>query len=366
MKTLDNTTSKGSTALSEAVQAVSKFTSWSQVISTMVKDCASYGGNGTKFLKDKCGIVLNNSDTGAIIGSDAGGSSTKTATNIVSESGSWKYPSKTSFKIQGLTVNVPEKSKLSSAEQFIVGGLYTWWIKSSLKLIKNSYGLTFKEKGTSVKKINVHFYNYRDGRAAYVTYGSGQKSQTLNMRINMYYLSDINQNNSNGTASALLTYFDRTVAHEMVHAVMAANVDYFSSLPTSFKEGIAELVHGIDDKRRSNIQTVANNSATLKSAMSGSSAESYAAGYVALRYLAKQAAAKRNPSANISTSSKNLWGDSTRVESLTAENNFVAADSLSSILPEKSSTADFNFYQQSDLNSEIIAASSSNLEKKNV
>lgn len=365
MKTLDNTTSKGSLALSEAVQAVSKFTSWSQVISTMVKDCASYGGKGTNFLKNMCGIILNNSDTGAIIGSDAGGSSTKTATSIVPESGSWKYPSKTSFKIQGLTVDVPEKSKLSSAEQFIVGGLYTWWIKSSLKLIKNSYGMTFKEKGTSVKKITVHFYNYRDGKAAYVTYGSGQKSQTLNMRINMYYLSDINKNDSNGTASALLTYFDRTIAHEMVHAVMAANVDYFSSLPTSFKEGIAELVHGIDDKRRSNIQTVANNSATLRTAMSGSSADSYAAGYVALRYLAKQAAANRNPSATVSNSSKNLWGNSTQVESLTAEKNFVAADSLSSILPEKSSAGYFDFYQQSNLNPEIIAASSSNLKMKN-
>lgn len=354
MKTLDNTTSSGTSALTEAVAAVSKFTSWTQLITTMVKDCASYSGDGTAFLKNMCGIILNNSDTGAITGKDAGGSDTKTAASIVHESGSWEYPTSTSFKKQGLTVNVPEKSSLSSVEQFIVGGLYSWWIKSSLTLIKNSYGMTFKEKGTTVKKINVSFYNKKDNQVAYVSYGSGQKNYTLNMKINSYYLSDMSQSNSNGVASELLTYFDRTIAHEMVHAVMAANVDYFKKLPFSFKEGIAELVHGIDDKRQSDIETLANNFATLKSAVYGSSVKSYAAGYIALRYLAKQASIKRDPSVSANVNSM-------AVESLLDENNFIAQDSLSSILPEKSSAADLNFYQQSNSTPEIIAASSSNL-----
>ena len=358
IKTLDNTTSSGTSALTEAVKAISKFTSWSQLISTMVKDCASYNGNGTAFLKNMCGIILNNSDTGSITGSDAGGSTTKNAANIVPESGSWKYPKKTSFKIQGLTVTVPEKSSLSSVEQYIVGGLYTWWIKSSLTLIKNSYGMSFKEKGTTVKKINVSFYSRADNKVAYVSYGSGQKNNTLNMKINSYYLRDMNQNNSNGVASALLTYFDRTVAHEMVHAVMSANVDYFSKLPFSFKEGVAELVHGIDDKRQSDIESLANNFSTLKSALSGSSVKSYAAGYIALRYLAKQASVKRNPSV-----SANI--NSIAIECLNEKNNFITQDSLSSILPEKSLAADLNFYQQSNLNPEIIVANSSNLEMKN-
>lgn len=357
MKTLDNTTSSGTSALSEAVRAVSKFTSWTQLITTMVKDCASYSGNGTAFLKNMCGIILNNSDTGAITGKDAGGSKVKTAASIVPESGSWKYPKKTSFTIQGLTVNVPKKSSLSSVEKYVVGGLYSWWIKSSLTLIKNSYDMTFKEKGTTVKNINVSFYSKADNQVAYVTYDRGQKNYSLDMKINSYYLSDMNKNNSNGVASALLTYFDRTIAHEMVHAVMAANVDYFSKLPFSFKEGIAELVHGIDDKRKSEIETLANNSSSLKSAVSGNSTTSYAyaAGYIALRYLAKQASIKRDPSVSANV-------NSIAIESLIDENNFIAQDSLSAILPEKSLVADLNFYQQSNSNPEIITASSSNLE----
>ena len=39
-----------------------------------------------KFLENKCGIRLNNTDIGAITGSDAGGSVTKTAASIIPES----------------------------------------------------------------------------------------------------------------------------------------------------------------------------------------------------------------------------------------------------------------------------------------
>ena len=260
-----------------------------------------------------------------------------------------------------MTVTVPEKSSLSSAEKYIVGGLYTWWIKSSLNLIKNSYGMTFKESGTTVNNIKVSFYNRADNQVAYVSYGSGQKNHALNMKINSYYLSDINKNNSNGSASALLTYFDRTIAHEMAHAVMSANVDYFSKLPFSFKEGSAELVHGIDDKRKSDILALASDSTALRSAVFGSSGKSYAGGYIALRYFAKQASKKRNPSVSANVS-ENLWGDSTQVESLTAENNFISQDSLSTILPEKSPASDLNFSPLSNFNPEIIVANSSTLE----
>ncbi len=139
MDSLNNTSKSGITALNEAVKAVSNFSSWSQVVSTMIADCKSYNGNGTAFLNRMCGINLTNKDTGAITGSDAGGGSTKTAESIIPESGAWKYPSKTTFTIQGLTVTVPAKKTLSSSQQYIVGALYTWWIKNSLTLIKNSY-----------------------------------------------------------------------------------------------------------------------------------------------------------------------------------------------------------------------------------
>ncbi|MBR2518588.1 MAG: hypothetical protein IKE46_02195 [Selenomonadaceae bacterium] len=301
MSVLDSTSKQGTAALDEAVAAVSKFKSWSELVNTMAADCTAYGSDGDGFLKDCCGIILDNNDTGAITGLDAGGGVTKTAESIVPENGSWSYPTSTSFKIQGLTVNVPEQSTLSESAQWIVGALYTWWIGESLSLIKSSYGYSFNESGTTVKELTISFYDSTDGKMAASFYSSGQKSSELQLRINLNYFGNIDTTDPNGIgSSAALNYLDRTIAHELVHAVMSANVDWYANLPTFFKEGSAELVHGIDDKRYTTIKNLSTSPSTLKSAAtSGSGVNSYAAGYIALRYLAKQASEGRDPSTSI-------------------------------------------------------------------
>lgn len=300
MSSLDNTTKSGTAALDEAVASVSKFKSWSNLIDTMTNDCAAYVGNSNGFLQEMCGIILNNSDTGAITGSDAGNGTTKTAESVVPESGDWTYPESSSFNVNGLTVNINNFDNLGASEKWIVGALYTWWIKESLSLINSSFGMNFNEAGTTVKTLNVYFYNSADGKMAFSNYSTGQKSSELRLSINMNYYGNIDTTNPNGVgSSAALTTLDRTIAHELVHAVMSANVDYYNSLPVSFKEGSAELVHGIDDKRYNQIVTLSNDSSALKSAMSESGLNSYAAGYIVLRYLAKQAAAGRDPSVSL-------------------------------------------------------------------
>lgn len=349
MKVLNNTTKSGTSALDAAVKSISKFSSWSSVLNTMVQDCAKYGG--TTFLKKMCGINLSNSDTGAITGSDAGGGSTKTATSIVPESGSWKYPSKTSFTIQGLKVTVPKKSSLDSSQQYIVGALYTWWIKNSLSLIKKSYGLSFTDKNASVKEISIGFFNSSNGVVAYTDFDDDQKASYLKLRINMRYFSGIEKKrNSNGVGtSETICYLDRTIAHELAHAAMAANIDYFYKMPTIFKEGSAELVHGIDDKRKSNIQEIVSSSSNLRSAIYGSGANNYAAGYVALRYLAKQAAANRNPSSSKNISSdyyaENNFSETTAADEILQSDNFTTNNSS---LDEIVSAKDFSVAEFAD------------------
>ena len=297
MSTLDTTTKSGIAALDEAVASVSKFSSWSELINTMASDCAAYAGNGDGFLQDKCGIILGNTDTGAITGSDAGGSSTKAADSIVPESGAWTYPASSSFTVSGLTVNINNFDNLSQSEQWIVGALYTWWIKEGLSLINSSFGMSFNEADVTVNTLNVYFYNSADGKMAVSNYSAGRKSSELRLNINMHYYENIDMANPNGVGSSeALTTLDRTIAHELVHAVMSANVDWYSNLPVSFKEGSAELVHGIDDKRYDQIVALSNNSSALQSAMNQTGLTSYAAGYMVLRYLAKQAAEGRTPS----------------------------------------------------------------------
>ena len=323
---LDSTNFNGIAALDDAVKAVSNFSSWDQVKTTMVADCKSYNGDGAAFLSEMCDIILDNSDTGAISGSDAGGGSTKTAESIVPESGSWSYPTSTSFTVNGLTVTVPEKSSLSTSEQYIVGGLYTWWVDSALDLISDSYGLSFNESGTSVKSIDINFYNSSsDGTMAYTQYSTGTKGSELHLFINMNYYDNISTSDPNGVGSSVATYLDRTIAHELVHAAMSANINYFSNFPVLFKEGSAELVHGIDDKRKSSIEKLSKSSSALREALNSSTGtDVYSAGYIILRYLAKQAAADRDPSASTTetdTSTSTSTTDSTVTGSATFNGN---------------------------------------------
>lgn len=59
------------------IQLCSPFKSLDEAVEKMVADCQS-AQSADDFLINYCGIILGNEDTGAAIGSDAGGSQTKT------------------------------------------------------------------------------------------------------------------------------------------------------------------------------------------------------------------------------------------------------------------------------------------------
>ena len=278
----------------------------SALLSAATLDCNNYGSD--TFLKDCCGIVLDNADTGAITGWDAGGEKIKTAESIVPESGSLINFSGDSFgPIEGLTVKL-EKSfySLTTAQQKIVRGLYSWWTENALELIKDSYGdeFSFAEGNvkSSAKTITLKFAN-GGSYLAQVTSSDedGDTSGDLMLTINMSYYNSIDMTDPNGSSNySSAGYLDRTLAHEFTHAIMAATINDFHKLPSYIKEGMAELTHGIDDTRGSDIKALASNSTTLSRALVDSTTPlgafynvdnpSYAGGYILLRYLAKQSA----------------------------------------------------------------------------
>jgi flagellin len=92
-------------------------------------------------------------------------------------------------------------------------------------------------------------------------------------------------------------FSDRTIAHEMVHAVMGRTMD-MDSLETWFKEGAAELIHGADDNVLNQLiaedDTAAHFNAADRAAYAAdntffggwdSSAKHYSQGYLAVRFL---------------------------------------------------------------------------------
>lgn len=117
MSSLSNSNLKGSAALDAAVKACSDFDGVQEAINLMLSQ-ASSANSATEFLENQCGIILDNSDTGAITGSDAGGETTKTAEKIVPESSSVIYPTSNTFSIRGLNVKVPELSTLTDSQNF--------------------------------------------------------------------------------------------------------------------------------------------------------------------------------------------------------------------------------------------------------
>ena len=302
MYSLDKTTLSGEAALNEAINYASggKFKTKDALISQFMNDLNS-SSSATDFLEDYCDIILGNADTGAITGKDAGGDTIKTAESIVPEKiavSSWGLPT-SDTTINGLTIHWPTAgangSTFTAAEKHILKGLNSDWIEQCINLVTESFGLSFTDDGTTVNEIDVTFENNSsNNRLAAVEHSyslSTGKATSLTLIINMNYYDAIDTTSEDGDSSnSGSIYLDRTLAHEFTHAVMAANIDNFSKLPKYIKEGTAELVHGIDDVR--SLTDLLGRKDDLAEVFAGNrddvSDEAYSAGYMLLRYLAKQ------------------------------------------------------------------------------
>ena len=299
MGALDNTTLSGSKALDEAIKACSsKFSTIKEAVAKCVEDCKN-AGNAQTFLRKYCGIELSDFDTGAITGWDAANSDIKDGEDIIPEDGDVQTFEGTSFTVNGLKLTIP--TKLTDVQQKIINGLYTWWTKEGLDLISASYGNNFgfdSESSATVKEMDVEFVTKKQNFLALVSYAYDSKSgktAKLTMQINMQYYNNLTDEVNGASSTSGAGYLDRTLAHEFTHAVMAANINFFGKLPNFIAEGMAELTHGIDDQRYSDILSLAGSSSKLSSNLNVSDTKSskssiYAAGYIFLRYLAKQSA----------------------------------------------------------------------------
>lgn len=291
MKALVGTNQQGVRALDQAVRISSSFDSFQSLTSSFVRDCRK-AGSAERFLTDYCGIELGNKDTGAISGWDAGGTVEKTKSSVVADSGKMKVFKGSSFTVRGVTFLVPKN--LTNDEQLVVNGLYTWWAEAALKLIEESYALSFRD---SAGKIQLNFF-YDPSAFAWATagysYDSSGRGSNLTLNINMSYTGTVNILDPNGSCNGCGGYVDRMIAHELTHSIMEAKMRCFSSLPAFIVEGSADLTAGGDDERTGDIRVLADNPSLLAQYVNPyyhfqDDVKVYAAGYMLFRYLAKQA-----------------------------------------------------------------------------
>lgn len=301
MQSLNDTTLKGGKALDAAIKTASnsKFKNFAALKKKFLTDQKS-AKNWHTFLVEKCGIILDNADTGAISGSDAGGSKTKKGTNILPSTGKAKYPEGSSFTVDGLTIyGIPDKRFLTADQQYVIQGLYSWWIRDALALIKESYGFSFTDVDTTNSRLKMEFVDDpNDTSHATVTYqGIDEEkkiSESRKLIVNMAKFQNMSPDNRHGLTGKFA--LDRTLVHELVHGLMASNINYFNSLPDFFAEGgSAELIHGLDDENYDEIVEYAKDPSALEEVLTTKRLEDpshaiYEGGYMFMRYFAKQAA----------------------------------------------------------------------------
>ena len=317
MKSLDDTTQDtAKVAVDEAFNTASntRFRNMLELTEAFLNDYNSYP-KWEDFLREKCGIILDNEDNGSITGLDAGGTKIKTDESIVPENTSptdlvelyknadipdtpteeillapLKDPNlkivpraivsstlsvveDLQFTKKGLTVTIPNYNWIiESAESgddeakrklIVINGLYSWWIENSLQLIEDSYGANFgftNESSAATKEIEVNLDRTDTNSVCGTEFSNGK----LSLYVYMNCFPDITETDTEGKSPVTGEHLDHTIAHEMTHAVMDVNIkrylqidwDSFSynyNLPVLISEGIAELTRGIDKYRSSSI-----------------------------------------------------------------------------------------------------------------
>jgi flagellin len=168
--------------------------------------------------------------------------------------------------------------------QDMVEGLRRSWLPSAERLIERHYGIT-----ADGEKITIFLDQpgTAGGATAFVSGGAGADGKTTTMQLHVDYADISNFALPGGGTGPNAA--DRVIAHEMVHAVMGRAMN-FAALPTWFKEGTAEYIHGADERLNADTagqtttNAVVNNAVDWATAWDSSSAH-YSAAYAAVKYL---------------------------------------------------------------------------------
>ncbi len=190
--------------------------------------------------------------------------------------------------------------QVAAGIQTMMRGMENYWVEQGLKLAYDSFGLDFNNKNISVLfGINQGSQAETGPVASDPNRENGLPASNIGVEINSVLYATIDPNNVNGNTrfegGAGENYLDRTIAHELIHAVMQGSGTLKESMPEFFTEGVAELVHGLDDFDSNDTEAVAalaQDSARLTQALAFQSGtgtkDAYPGGYMFLRYLCHQ------------------------------------------------------------------------------
>ena len=203
--------------------------------------------------------------------------------------------STTSFNGKNLFERGDLPEWVDAERQFNVDQMFGNWLAESERMIENSYGL----KADGKEDLSIVFDDDPNSKfAATVSYSAANDDslsratqQTLTLFTKAFPVGKA----PDGGFSP--NFSDRTIAHEMTHAVMGRTMD-MDSLETWFKEGASELIQGADENVLNQLiaedDTTTHFNAADRTAYAAdntffsawdSSAKQYSQAYLAVRFL---------------------------------------------------------------------------------
>ncbi len=190
--------------------------------------------------------------------------------------------------------------QVAAGIQNLMRGMENYWVEQGLKLAYDSFGIDFSNRNISVVfGINQESQAETEPAASDPAKETELPTSNIEVEINAVMFSTIDPNDPNGNSrvegGAGQSYLDRTIAHELIHAVMQGSGMIKQNMPEFFVEGVAELVSGLDDFDGASTQRItglAQDSARLTKALTleqgTGTADAYPAGHMFLRYLCHQ------------------------------------------------------------------------------
>src|SRR3989338_3257064 len=124
----------------------------------------------------------------------------------------------------------------------VLNGLKGYWLNEAEARVLEFYGI--KGDGAGLE-INLDFSDGAGGVLASVSGTGGAFGRVDDQVLNIDLADFLPPNLPNGGNPPF--YNDRIIAHEMVHAIMGRAMS-FTPLPSWFKEGAAEFIHGADER----------------------------------------------------------------------------------------------------------------------
>ncbi|WP_313569946.1 flagellinolysin [Comamonas terrigena] len=191
-----------------------------------------------------------------------------------------------SSQFNGEYIFAPSRTKVvGSGDPSIeaaIDGLQGGWLENAEAMIKQYFGI--EATGQTIKFEFTDSIDGAGGVAARVWSSVGASGPGSNIRMELDMADFTSSTSLDGGSGPV--YYDRIIAHEMTHAIMATGQSWGELRSDTsnlwFIEGAAEFIHGGDERIASHpINDIVNDDLTAW----GSSSLDYASGYAAVRYI---------------------------------------------------------------------------------